>query len=567
MNIQTGSGPPTGGIFDLNLTLNFAPQMRKEYLDFLHTTRDMAMAQLFDVQWYSIAGVAFVVGFLFATLIACLFAAWGRARSGTAVGLLLAMLLATPQLAAQPPDPREPMVDLVTLGYVPKNVGSRINQAGCCVFASQTASFVSQYNDDMADYMKWVAANLPGGGYPSRVTEYMEAYCRARNIQVPDYTQIVGDDAIAAISEALEDGRAPAVTYSGDPSFYGGPVPHMVNCVYLDQNFAGIVDNNRPGSVEWMSRETFVKRHRHFDRGWAIVYHGKPQLPRPTNPDGRPRHILPQPRDPFNMSLRASLDPGGQLLIGDCEPCRQPQRRLPTQPATQPATQSGYWWHGDVLYRDGCRIGEMKNGQYHEYHGDGSGRSWLAPANCPATLPNESRPDRPTGVDYAKVPAPLPGRTYYGTASSDLRYDDAGRRLFETRMHGDRSKPRIIINIDGAADVVEDILRRLAALEKVFVYARDAIEVIRRLGYGPGITVVSGTTRGVAQEVAYFATIPTDAELAQALMRADPSYRPGSSGLGSMSGDMIAFTLIGVIAMLALCVVYLVTRKAGSSDA
>lgn len=561
MNLQ--NAPPTGGIFDLNLTLNFAPQMRKDYLDFLHSTRDMVMAQIYDVQWYAVGGIAFATGFLLATLIACLFAAWGRARSGTAVvaTLLLVAMMPVSGVAQPPADPREPMVDLITLGYVPRNVGSRINGAGCCVFASQTASFVSQYRDEMSDYMKWVAANLPGGGYPSRVTEYMEAYCRAKNIQVPDYTQIVGDDAIAAISEALEDGRSPAVTYSGDPTFYGGPVPHMVNCVYLDQSFAGIVDNNRPGQVEWMSRDTFIKRHRHFDRGWAIVYHGKPQLPRPTNPSDKPRFILPQPRE-FGGKFRASLE-GNNLLIGDCEPCSQPQA---PQRLSVPAT-SQYEWRGTVLYRDGVRIGELQNGQYHEYHGDGAGRSWLQPAHCPATLPNESRPDKPTGVDYAKVPAPLPGRTYYGTASSDLRYDEAGRRLFESRMVGDRSKPRIIINIDGAADVVEDILRRLAALEKVFIYARDAIEVIRRLGYGPGITVVSGTTRGVAQEVAYFDKIPTDAELAQALMRADPSYRPGSSGLGSMSGDMIAFTLVGVIAVLALCVVYLVTRKAGSSDA
>ena len=546
------TGPPVEGWLDLNLTLNFAPQMRKEYLEFLHTTRDMALAQLFDIQWYAVAGVSFLLGIILTAIVSCLIAAWGR-RAAT----VAALLLATMPLAAQTPD--EPMVDLTTLGYVKKNLASRINGAGCCVFASQDASFRSQYADHMNGYLEWVAQNLPGGGYPSRVTQYMEEFCRSRNIAVPDYTQIVGDEAIHAIREALEDGRSPAVTYSGDPSFYGGPVPHMVNAVYLDDRFAAVVDNNRPGQIEWMSAETFIKRHRYFDRGWAIVYHGKPQLPRPVNPLSRRNREAPLP---LNFKLKKQ---DNEVLVQDC-PGGQCQPLTPL--ATPQRESSGYEWRGTVLYRDGVRIGELVNGVYHIYRGDGAGRSWLEAAECPATLPQESSGGKATGVDYSKVPLPLRGRTLYGSASSDLRYDDAGRQLFESRMNGDRAKPRIIINIDGADEVIDAILRRIAALDRVFIYARDAVEVIRRLGYGRGITVVSGTTRGVAEEVAYFENVPSDAELAQALMKADPSYRPGSSGVGSGGIDAPAMALISVIAILSLCVVFLVvrTRNGGAND-
>lgn len=568
-NYGTGPPVPPGGIFDLNLTLNFAPQMRKEYLDFLYTTREMAMKQLFDVQWFAVAGIAFVVGLILATAVSCLLAAWGRrARVATIAALLAALLGAMPVAAQDAPPSREPMVDLVTLNYVKKNLASRINNAGCCVFASQDASFRSQYRDDMDGYLEWVAANLPGGGYPSRVVEYIDAFCRAKNIAIPDYTQVVGEESLDAIREALEDGRSPAITYSGDPSFYGGPVPHMVNCVYLDDQYAGVVDNNRPDRVEWMSRDTFVKRHRHYDRGWAIIYHGKPQLCRPVNPDSRPANPLRNPRDPYR-NLRVSLTREGDanldVMLCQCPGgnCPQPSRYVPASP--QPATQAGYEWRGTVLYRDNCRIGEMIDGVYHDYHTDGAGRHWNEPARCPAPG-YEGVGSRLTGVDYAKVPTPPPGHTFYGTQSSDLRYDDAGRRLYTAKMNGDRVKPRIIINLDGAEDAILAILERLKALERVFIYARDAIEVIRRLGYGTGITVVSGTTRGVAVETAYFESVPTDAELREALIKADPTYRPGSSGVGAGSLDTPAMALVAVIAILAACVVYLVTRKGGSGD-
>lgn len=553
------TGPPVEGWLDLNLNLNFAPQMRKEYLDFLYSTREMAMAQLFDIQWLVVAGVAFLVGVLLTTCIALLVR---RRDLRHAAAVIAACFIAATPVFAQ--SGNDVMVDLTTLGYVKKNIASRINGAGCCVFASQDASFRSQYATEMDGYLEWVGSNLPGGGYPSRVSEYMDAFCRKHNIAVPDYTQIVGDDSIQAIRDALEDGRSPAVTYSGDPSFYGGPVPHMVNCVYLDDQRAAVVDNNRPGEVEWMSRETFIKRHRHFDRGWAIVYHGKPQVPRPTNP------IPPSRADPLR-NFRLSLRDGDALVqyAQDCPTCpprRGPRLVLPDRESSQPAVADPvYEWRGDVLYRDGVRVGERVNGVYHIYRGDGSGRSWLEPAPCPADTESRGDSKRPTGVDYAKVPRPLPGHTYYGTQSSDLRYDESGRRVYESKILSDRAKPRIIINIDGAEEVIRDLLRRLQALERVFIYARDAFDVIRRMGYAPGITVVSGTTRGVAMEAAYFETVPTEDQLREALIRSDPSYRPGSSGPVGASLDTPAMALVAVIAILAGCIVFLVARRGAAS--
>lgn len=545
MNQLQNTGPPPG-FFDLNLTLNFAPQMRKEFLDYLYQTRDQILAQTFAVEWIVVALGAFLVGVLLTTCIALLIS---KLKGRGAAALLLALLCS---VGAYAQEPREPMVDLITMGYVTKNLASRVNGSGCCVFASQKASFVSQYARDFEDYLDWVASNLPGGGYPSRVTEYVEAFCRTKRIPVPDYTQVVGEETLTAIREALEDGRAPAVTYSGDPAFYGGPVPHMVNCVYMDDRTVGIVDNNRIDRVEYMPLNTFIERHRHFDKGWCIIFHGKPQLPRPVNflPRRDPRDSYSRPS--FSLpSLRGTLDATGseaQLTFGQsCPTCPQP-RYDPRQPRYDPPRyQSDYTWEPMPGGGDGRRlrdssgryVGEEHNGLYYFYVPGG-----LSRGVCPF---EQYSGGKITGVEYSRIPTPRRGRTMYGTAISELRDDDAGLRLFNARMQGDRAKPRIIINLEGVEDQLNAILARIQALERVFVYARDALEVIIRLGYGRGITVVSGTDRGVAVEVAYFESVPSDADLAEALTRADPTYRPGGGVTGGFDVATVALVVVVVL--------------------
>jgi hypothetical protein len=523
------NAPLTGGIFDLNIILNFGKQW-PEMKDFAYETRTLLLDTLYNVEHIGALVLGFIVGVLLASVI---FIAVTRRKQIT-TALLLGLLFPVAGYA----QPYEPQVDLVTIPYVDKNFGSKIDGSGMCVFNSFRASLVSQYRDDFDDYARWLAANYQGGGYPSRVAEYTKAYCRAKGIQDFDsqYVQVVGEDTIQAIEDALADGRSAAITYSGDPSFYGGPVPHMVNCVYLDQEWMGIVDNNRPDRVEWVDRATGIKRHRHYDAGWAIVYLGKPQLARPVN---RPIDPPNRDRDPF----RRVLFQGGNCVNGNCPPQFQP---------TQQST-GGHTWHDQgngvwYLYRGGnVRVGEFheSDGRYYTYREGGA----LSPTELQFEAPTKGKTGKgktPTGVLYGGFPELRRGQTLYGFGSNPIA-DTSNRLLYQDRVRTDRNRPRVVVN--GSAELEARVRSLLKTLKSdAFVYGREAFEVIKQLGYGTGVTVLQGAKNGVAVEVNFFRDEPSDVQLRDALMRADPSYRPG--GGVADAADSVLLLLAAVLAVL-----------------
>lgn len=537
------SDPLTGGIFDLNIILNFGKQW-PEMKDFAYETRTLLLDTIYNVEHLGALVLGFIVGVLLTSVI---FIAVTRRKQLTAT--VLALLLTCGGLYAQP---YEPQVDLVTIPYVDKNFGSRIDGAGMCVFNSFRASLVSQYRDDFDDYARWLAANFPGGGYPSRVTEYTKAYCRAKGIQdfESQYVQVVGEDTIQAIEDALADGRSAAITYSGDPSFYGGPVPHMVNCVYLDRDWMGLVDNNRPDRVEWVSRATGIQRHRHYDAGWCIIYLGKPQLARPVN---RP----PDPPDGRDPRLR----PVAFFQGGDCLTCVPSFSSSPSQNAATGHTWSnqgnGVWY----LYRGGnVRVGEYHeaDGRYYTYREGGQ----LQPTELQFEAPTKGtgKGKTLTGVLYGGFPELRRGQTLYGFGSNPVA-DSSNRLLYQDRVKADRSRPRVVVN--GSVDLEARVRAILKSLKSdAFVYGREAMEVIRQLGYGQGVTVLQGAKNGVAVEVNFFRDEPSDVQLRDALMRADPSYRPGG-GL-TESVDAIAATLAAIL--LVLVAVYTWTHWGASKN-
>jgi len=524
------SKQPYEGIFDLNIILNFGKQW-PEMKDFAYETRTLLLDTLYNVEHLGALVLGFIVGVLLTSVI---FIAVTRRKQ---VAAMVALLLTCGGVYAQP---YEPQVDLVTIPYVDKNFGSKIDGSGMCVFNSFRASLVSQYRDDFDDYARWLAANYQGGGYPSRVTEYTKAYCRAKNIEGFDsqYVQVVGEDTVPAIEEALADGRSAAITYSGDPSFYGGPVPHMVNCVYLDRDWMGVVDNNRPDRVEWVDRATGIKRHRHYDAGWCIVYLGKPQLARPVN---RPVEPPNRERDPFR---RAMWSPD------DCRTCVPSIFQSPSVSQSTGHTwqnQGGGVWY---LYRDGnVRVGEYHeaDGRYYTYYSDGK-RATELPFQVPSG--SKSKGDKVTGVLYGGFPELRRGQTLYGFGSNPIA-DSSNRLLYQDRVKADRNRPRVVVN--GSADLEARVRSILKALKSdAFVYGREAWDVIKTLGYGQGVTVLQGAKNGVAVEVNFFRDEPSDVQLRDALMRADPSYRPG--GGVSESIDAVAAWLAGLL--LFLTVVY-----------
>lgn len=530
MNLQ--ARPPTPnpeGIFDLNIILNFGKQW-PEMKDFAYETRDMLFSTLYDWLHIGAMGVGFLLGIMLTVVVVLILRRRGLAA-------ILVACLSTLGIQAQ--DGREPMVDLVTIPYVDKNFGSNIDGSGMCVFNSFRACLVSQYRDDFDDYARWLARHYQGGGYPSRVTEYTRAYCRSKGIEGFDdqYVQIVGSDTLEAIREALEDGRSVAVTDSGDVSFYGRPVPHMTNIVYLDDQWAAIVDNNRPDRTEWISREAFIKRHRHYDSGWCIVYLGKPQLARPVNeiPDSRRR----RDRDSFYFR------PVG--LFQDCRngTCFTVASNVSEGWSDQ---GNGVWYY----HRNGARVGEYheKNKTYYIYRGDGAGRSWLEPAERPDGVKSQAAGDKLTGVVYEGFPKLHQGQTLYGYGSMPIS-DPVSRRLYEDRVKKDRHKARVVVN--GSSDLekrVRDLLRRLGS--DAFVYGREAWDVIRAMGYGQGVTVTTGSKRGVALDISFFSQEPSESQLREALIKSDPSYRPGGGAVADMVDSVAVIMIVILVALVGV---------------
>ena len=92
---------------------------------------------------------------------------------------------------------------------------------------------------------------------------------------------------MAYLDKAMNEGAMVCVTYGygeryrelGQSTIY-----HMVNLVLLDSEDACILDNNFPGTYEWMSREEFKRRWVHPDgRGWMITFLAPPPPPVPYN--------------------------------------------------------------------------------------------------------------------------------------------------------------------------------------------------------------------------------------------------------------------------------------------
>lgn len=516
---KMANDPLTGGILDLNIILNFGRQW-PELKEFAYETRTLVLDTLYNVEHLGALVLGFIVGTLLTTVV---FLALTRRKqlASTITPLLLGFMLAS-NVQAQP---QEPHVDLVTLKYVDKNFGSKLDGAGMCVFNSFRGSLVSQYRNEFDDYARWLAERFQGGGYPSRLTEYTRAYTQAKGIQDFDsqYVQIVGEDTIAAMEEACTDGRSPAFTYSGDPSFYGGPVPHMCNLVHADAQWWGVVDNNRPDRIEWVRRETAIKRHRHYDAGWAVIYLGKPQL-------GRPVNELPEPPD------RRPFDPSIENLS------------LRTKPVQHQST--GHTWRDQgngiwYLYRGEVRVGEYhaSDGRYYTYRFGGG----LEPSNLEFQAPTAGSGSKPTGVFYGGFPELRRGQTLYSYGSLPLA-DRAGQHLVQDRVKRDKQRARVVIN--GSEELesrVRSILQRLKS--DAFAYGREAMEVILAQGYGKGVTVLKAAKNGLLVDVGFFRDEPGEHQLRDALVRADPSYRPGGGLTEAVDGylGVLVAILIGLV--------------------
>ena len=168
----------------------------------------------------------------------------------------------------------ELQIDLPESQHV-KNFGAPADGKGLCVFASMTMAARWHHVRQLSDIIHKINE---GGGWPEKVTEVFKQYA-------PDLKFVQYEDTDPAIlDKALAEGRPACVTYGYGERYQMKTIYHMVLLVHLDSKYAAILDNNFPGTYEWMSREEFLRRWVHpSGKGWAYVMLAPPPPPPPHN--------------------------------------------------------------------------------------------------------------------------------------------------------------------------------------------------------------------------------------------------------------------------------------------
>lgn len=169
----------------------------------------------------------------------------------------------------------EVSVDLPAAEHV-KNFGAPKDGKGLCVFASMDMAARWHNMKDLIDVIHKVPE---GGGWPEKVDKVIKQLAPKRK-----YVQYEGTDP-AILDSAMQSRAAACVTYGTGERYQNQTIYHMVLLVHLDAKTACIVDNNFPGTFEWMTRTEFLSRWKHpSGQGWAIVFLESPPPPIPRSP-------------------------------------------------------------------------------------------------------------------------------------------------------------------------------------------------------------------------------------------------------------------------------------------
>jgi hypothetical protein len=162
--------------------------------------------------------------------------------------------------------------------------------AGLCVFTSLEHSARWQNVRPIQGFQKWMTRR-PGGGYPDKVDAMIKAFCQEQGVPVPKYLQVESTD-LGILRKALASGRSVGVTYCKSPTgrYGGGTISHMVSLMAAGagngpdgKGWWAILDNNFPGTYEWMSEAEFLRTYAGISRGWAVIFLAPPPPPAPKN--------------------------------------------------------------------------------------------------------------------------------------------------------------------------------------------------------------------------------------------------------------------------------------------
>ena len=171
-------------------------------------------------------------------------------------------------------DGTEVAIDLPVDQHV-KNIAAPKDGLGNCVWATLDMNARWVHCEKLIGIINKIEY---GGGYPEKLDKVMKEFAP----DVP-YVQYEGEDT-TILERAIQSGRPVGVTYGYGERYQMQRIAHAVLLAHIDASRAAIIDNNYPGTWEWMDRSEFEKRWKYpSGKGWAYLLLEPPPPPVPSN--------------------------------------------------------------------------------------------------------------------------------------------------------------------------------------------------------------------------------------------------------------------------------------------
>lgn len=162
--------------------------------------------------------------------------------------------------------------------------------SGLCVFTSLNHASYWNRVPLLYDFQKYMT-QFPGGGWPQKVDAMIARKAAAASTDKPEYVQFEANN-LDLLALAVKTGRMPSITYSYSPTkrYGGAKIAHMVSLVGAragkgpdGKGWWTVLDNNFPGTYEWMPESEFLRVYSGGRLGWSVVFLNPSPPPVPVN--------------------------------------------------------------------------------------------------------------------------------------------------------------------------------------------------------------------------------------------------------------------------------------------
>lgn len=159
--------------------------------------------------------------------------------------------------------------------------------SGLCVFTSVEIAARSQGIYELYGFQEFMRKH-PGGGWPEKLDRMIQEFTNRAPIK---YVHLLGtaQQEFPLLEQSYQVGFIPCVTWGTDESHYKGRrIAHMVNAVYVDKNWVGILDNNFPHEILWVDTQTAIN-NMGLGKFWGCIFYQQPAVPYEVT-----RHVVGQ---------------------------------------------------------------------------------------------------------------------------------------------------------------------------------------------------------------------------------------------------------------------------------